>query len=327
MSARVYEPVSMETAYERAHSAAVLVDRSNLGLLKFTGKTRLDLINRMSTQKVIDLQSGQGAATVLTTDIGRIIDRLILYTTSDAVYCLTGANNADNIAAYLKRFVFFMDDFHVEDLTEDTAVLAVYGRQAGLLLTPFFGKAVNIPLHHWRQIDLDGTTVYLHRADPVAGDGYYIMAQMANRDALWKSLVQAGITPVDRDFFEYLRIESGLPLLGNELTADYIPLETDLWDDVSFNKGCYTGQEIIARMESRGRLAKRLVRLKPAAPVSAGMELEANGKKVGTITSAADGPNDPVALAYIKTAVLEQSASLSAGSIKLSLLTPPEHIS
>ena len=126
---------SLESSYEAAHDTAVLVDRSDLGLLKFTGQTRLDLLNRMSTQQVIDLKSGEGAATILTTDIGRIIDRLILYVSSEAVYCLTGEHNSENIASYLGRFVFFMDDFQVEDLTSETAIFGVYGRQASSLLS------------------------------------------------------------------------------------------------------------------------------------------------------------------------------------------------
>ncbi|MCZ7673242.1 MAG: hypothetical protein M5U34_42060 [Chloroflexi bacterium] len=122
--------------YEPAHTTAVLTDRSILGVLKFSGATRLDLINRMSTQAVLNLQPGEGAATVLTTDVGRIIDRLLLYAASDAAYALTGENNAEAIARYLMRFVFFNDDFHIEDLSGETAVFAIYGPQAAALLQP-----------------------------------------------------------------------------------------------------------------------------------------------------------------------------------------------
>mgnify|MGYP002682561838 CR=1 FL=1 len=129
-----------------------------------------------------------------------------------------------------------------------------------------------------------------------------------------------GFTAIDEDAYDYLRIEAGRPRFGRELTLDYIPLETGLWDDVSFSKGCYTGQEIIARMESRGKLAKRLTRLRPAEPVAAGAEIVANGRPVGTITSAADGPAGPVALGYVKTAVLDEGAELSVDGIALRVL-------
>lgn len=299
--------------YEAAHETAVLVDRSDLGVLKFSGATRLDLIHRMSTQAVNGLASGSGTATVLTTDIGRIIDRLILYASSDSVYVLTGENNADAIARYLMRFVFFNDDFHIADLSGETAVFGVYGSQAAAMLQAAGFPEVDLPLHHWRMVELDGVTAYLHRTDPVAGDGYFVMCEEGARTAVWQSLLAAGLTVADAAAFEALRVESGLPRFGAEITGDYIPLETGLWDDVSFTKGCYIGQEIIARMESRGRLAKKLVQLRPDTAVSAGDDITANGKKVGSVTSAVVLPSGNVALGYVKTAVLEEGTLLVVG--------------
>ena len=313
----VVEPVSLERAYEAAQSGAIVVDRSDLGVLKFTGETRLDLIHRMSTQAVEELGSGEGTATILTTDIGRMIDRLLLYASSDAVYALTGEENAVAVARYLLRFVFFNDDFHLEDLSADTAVFGVYGASAGELLRPLFGDTVEIPLHHWRQLELEGLTAYLHRTDPVAGGGYFVMGSASDGEAIWQTLVDAGIVPAGPEAFEYLRIESGLPRFGREITEDYIPLEAGLWADVSFNKGCYTGQEVIARMESRGRLAKQLVRLQPQTPIAAGAEIEADGRASGTVTSAATGPAGPVALGYVKTRALSGDAAFSTGGISL----------
>lgn len=317
----VLESNSFADAYRALHESAIVADRSELGVLKFTGETRLDLINRMSTQAVAQLQSGEGAATVLTTDIGRMIDRLLLYTSSDAVYALTGENNADNVARYLMRFVFFQDDFHIEDLSEETAVLSVYGLQAAERLRPLFGDAVDLPLHHWRQLEVADTVAYLHRTDPIAGGGYFIMGDTGDKAALWQQLVDAGITPAGERTFEYARIEAGLPRFGREITQDYIPLEAGLWDDVSFNKGCYTGQEIIARMESRGRLARKLVRLRASAPVAAGDDIEVEGRSAGTITSAADGPRGALALGYVKTRSLgDEVGALTAGEATLELL-------
>jgi aminomethyltransferase len=146
------------------------------------------------------------------------------------------------------------------------------------------------------------------------------MSQAAGKEALQQHLLDTGITPIDEAAFDYLRIEEGLPRFGRELTLDYIPLEANLWPDVSFTKGCYTGQEIIARMESRGRLAKRLVRLRAAGPVAAGAPVTAGGKEVGRVTSAAVGLEKTVALGYIKTGVLAASElALTADNIALSI--------
>jgi len=308
------------SVYKAAHQTAVLIDRTDLGMLKITGETRLDLINRMSTQAVNDLQTGEGAATILTTDIGRIIDRLILYAGSNTIYALTGENNGDNIARYLMRFVFFNDDFQIQDISSETAIFAVYGPQAIRILGEQVGfPDVDIPLHHWREAEIGGVTTYLHRTDPINSYGFFIMCEAAERRALLQYLYTTSLKKANEAAFDLLRIEAGLPRFGRELTQDYIPLEAGLWDDVSFNKGCYTGQEIIARMESRGKLAKRLVELSPDGIVAPGSNVVANGKTVGSVTSAAVGPNGPVALAYVKTTALDNGADLTVEETAVAL--------
>jgi aminomethyltransferase len=306
--------------YREAHEGAVWVERRGLGMLVATGKTRLDLIDRMSTQAVKRLQNGEGAATVMTTEIGRMIDRLILYATSDAVYILTGENHAPRLARYLMGHVFFNDDFQLKDLTADTIIFGVYGPLAAEKLAAAGFPEVEIPLHHWRQATPGGVSAYLHLTDPIAGHGYFVIGQAADRQALQALLSGAGIRQVGEETFDYLRIEAGLPRFGREVTLDYIPLEAGLWADVSFNKGCYTGQEIIARMESRGRLAKRLVRLRAAGAVAVGTAIEASGREVGKVTSAAGGPAGTVALGYVKTGTLDGGEqTLTAGGVLLSL--------
>lgn len=315
MNLMTREPASLAQAYAAAHSAGVVVEHAARGMLHLTGATRLELINRMSTQAVTKLQSGEGAATVLTTDIGRIIDRPILYATSDGVYVLTGEGHAPALARYFIRNIFYNDDVQLKDISAETTVFGVYGPRAAEMLAAAGFAEVDIPLHHWRPGEIGGVTAYIHRTDPVAGDGYFVTAGTEGREAVMSALLAAGLLPIDDDAYDYLRIEAGRPRFGRELALDYIPLEADLWGDVSFSKGCYIGQEIIARMESRGKLAKRLVRLRPAGPVEPGAEISAGGRAAGTITSAGDGPGGPVALGYVKTSVLNEGAALAAGNV------------
>ncbi|NJN54376.1 MAG: hypothetical protein HC804_06235 [Anaerolineae bacterium] len=143
-------------------------------------------------------------------------------------------------------------------------------RKDGVILTAVGFSDEELPLHHWRECRINGRTAYLHRTDPINGDGYFVMCQQVDKETVWQLLCQSGLVVADEAAFDFLRIEAGLPRYGRELTLDYIPLEADLWDDVSFSKGCYTGQEIIARMESRGKLAKRLSKLQPESPRAAG---------------------------------------------------------
>lgn len=316
----------MATAYETAHSGAIIVDQSDVGVLRFSGETRLDLINRMSTQKVDSLRNGEGAATVLTSDIGRILDRLILYTGEDEVTCLTGPDNSDNIARYLMRFVFFMDDFQIEDLSQQTALLSLHGSGVRSIIAGFLGDSADIPLHHWRETEISGIPVTIHRTDPVVEDGYLIICQSEAKSKVISALADAGAILAGSDAFEYLRIEHGLPIFGRELTPDYIPLEAGLRSDISFNKGCYTGQEIIARMDSRGKLAKRLVKLTSESSLQAGTGLKAGDKNAGTITSAADGPNGHLALGYVRSAILEDKTPLTAEGEPVSILGGAEDL-
>ncbi|MCA9932475.1 MAG: folate-binding protein YgfZ [Ardenticatenaceae bacterium] len=308
MTSQIHDDVN-----RAAQETAVLVDRSQLACFKISGASRLDILHRISTNAVKQLPPGAGAATVLTTNIGRIIDRLILYADSDSVTMLAGENHRDPLARYLLRNVFFQDDFQLADVTDETAVLAIYGPQSQTLLTQAGFGETDLPLHHWRSADINGIPATLHKTDPINDDGYFILCSTNAKDALQTHLQANGITPADEAAFDYLRIAAGLPRYGRELTLDYIPLEADLWADVSFNKGCYTGQEIIARLESRGRLAKRLVKLTTQVPITAGTDILADGKSVGTVTSTAVGPLGAVALGYVKTAVLDEKKALTVG--------------
>mgnify|MGYP003619329874 CR=1 FL=1 len=334
--------VAPSEAYRAAHESAVIAFHSEPGVLQLTGRTRLELINRMSTQAVNGLKDGEGAATVLTTDIGRIIDRVLVCEYDDRALVITGDGHGPALARYLSRNIFYNDDVRVADLTETMAVFGVYGPRAAELLAEAGFPATDLPLHHWRAdvqeffqfppIPDDSTgpraedaqrghIVYsLHRIDPIAGGGFFVITSPSDAPFLLSWLSLAAPIAIDEALYDYLRIEAGRPRFGRELTLDYIPLEAGLWDDVSFHKGCYTGQEIIARMESRGKLAKRLARLRPAAPVEAGVEITANGRGVGTVTSSADGPAGPVALGYVKTAVLDEGAELVAGGVSLTVL-------
>ncbi|HSH01894.1 MAG TPA: glycine cleavage system protein T [Anaerolineae bacterium] len=288
-----------------AEEQAIVVDQSDLGLLKITGETRLDLIHRMSTQAVKDLKVGEGAATVLTTDIARIIDRLILAVGEDVVYALTGAGNGDGVARYLMRYVFFNDDFHLEDLSGQRVILGVYGPKAATAMGAL-GVEEALERFHWREGEVAGEKVRVQRVDSIYGDGYLVVGSEEVREDLLGVLAEAGCVVVSAEQFEAVRVEAGVPRYGAELTGDYIPLEANLWDDISFQKGCYIGQEIIARMDSRGQLAKRLVRLRVGGEVMVGAGLLAEGKKAGTVTSVAG----KAALGYVRTKFLESGVGL-----------------
>lgn len=279
-----------------------------MGLLEVSGESRLDLINRMSTNLVSLLKPGEGAATVLTTDVGRIIDRVILYAGESTALMMTGENNGDNIGRYLMRFVFFNDDFRLQPLDGQFSTLFVYGDDAAAKIGEICGVELDLPLHGWIQTKVGQVDVTVHATDPLAGGGFMLKIPAGSEPAVQQALEAAGGEAISEDEFDGMRIEDILPRLRHELTGDFIPLETGLWDDVSFTKGCYTGQEIIARMDSRGKISKQLVQLETEGPLPAGTELLAAGKSAGTVTTSVGNR----ALGYVKSSILEKQIDLSA---------------
>ncbi|MBI5348607.1 MAG: glycine cleavage system protein T, partial [Chloroflexi bacterium] len=139
--------------------------------------------------------------------------------------------------------------------------------------------------------------VIIGRGEAIKGDSFFVVAASEQLPRLRQQAEALGAVACDRDLYNVLRIESGIPEIDHEISEEYIPLEANLWEAVSFSKGCYIGQEIIARMESRGKLAKMLMGVESASPLMAGMKIEG-----GVITSVAESPRGGwIGLAYLKS--------------------------
>src|SRR5512138_98008 len=141
----------IEKEYAAAQTSAVLLDASAWGRLKFTGKNRVDFLQRLSTNDLLPLQAGQGAGTVFTTPIARIIDRTVVYVRQADVLMLTSRGNQSRVLQWLRKYIFFNDDVQIEDVTEKTGMLSVYGATANRLVARIAGVDLSaLPLHHWR---------------------------------------------------------------------------------------------------------------------------------------------------------------------------------
>lgn len=316
----------MNNAYTAATSGTAYLVRDSDGGIEVTERDRLALIHRLSTNAVEKLQPGEGAATVLTTNIGRIIDQVIVLAIDDATaYIITNAGRGPQIAQYLQRNIFFNDQLKVHDRSESTSQLHLYGPQATALLEQLTGATLHdLPLWHHVASTLDGCAVRLVRIRPIHGGGWLLMADMAAIEAIGEALDEAGAGLLDDPAFTALRIEAGYAGLP-ELTQEYIPLEANLWDMVNFNKGCYVGQEIIARMESRGRMAKKLMGLHLAADVPVPATLTVAGKDAGDLTSVAVSPRyeHPIGLGYVRTAYAEPGTVVQVGDVQATVVALP----
>jgi tRNA-modifying protein YgfZ len=188
-------------------------------------------------------------------------------------------------------------------------MISIYGATASQVVTHVTGEDLaTLPLHHWRAAQIAGVEVMITRANQIASGGFHLIFDHAVQPQIGQALLETGVEPLSEETYQVLRVEAGQPEFGHELGDEYIPLEANLWNDVSFTKGCYTGQEIIARMESRQKLAKRLVGLRFEEQVTLPASLWSEDHEVGVVTSVVHSP----VLGWIGLGYLRSSGGVEA---------------
>jgi aminomethyltransferase len=273
-------------------------DENVYGRIQMRGADALSLLQRLTTNDMLKLQPGQGCQTVLTTPIGRIIDVLHVINAGDVIWVITSSNQGPTVYNHLKKNIFFNDKVTIAPGGRAFAQCALYGDDVTQWLEQTYAVSLSqLPL--WHVVHHDD--MMMCRIAPVGGAGWRLLwpTERAHGDALTSLPLLAA------DQLSTWQIEAGVPEFGTELTLDYIPLEAGLWSAISFAKGCYVGQEIIARMESRGRLAKTLTRVRLNAPHQTPTPIVTTaGKEAGVLTRMTDSPRfGHIGLAYLSTKI------------------------
>lgn len=310
---------AVESAYRAAHQHALVIAHDDPGVVRLTGDDRLDLLNRISTNDLRDLAAGRWARTILTNALARIVDVVTVFQRSSDSLLMTSPGKAADVMAWLSGYIFFQDEVTVSVLDLDFGLWGIYGHHAADRL-PDLGISA---LPDQAGTFTEGEETILWKVDQPAPGGVQVLLSgttAARARDVWTSAAELAAVQA----FEILRIESGLPRAGFEITDETIPLEVGLWNEVSFTKGCFIGQEILTRMESRGQLARRLVLLRFADALQRGSMLYLQGRNVGHVTSIAFSPRQGwIGLALVKPAALE-AETLIAGSegIEARILDP-----
>lgn len=307
-----------ETAYTALTEGAAVRTRLDAGLLRLHDADRVDFLQRMSTNDINTLQPGQAAVTILTSPVARIDAVFTVLCRPDELWLLPAPGGAEDLAQRLRSQIFFMDKVKVTDLSQEYTRLRVIGPKAGAVLAKT-GFAV--------QDEPDGTfeeengVVALKQ---MAYDlpGYELIVPAADVQALVERLgaVGAHLLPEeeaeDGGAYEIRRVELGRPRVGHELVDDFNPLEAGMAWVCAENKGCYTGQEIIARQISYDKVTKTLVGLYSQEPLDVGTDIEAadESRAAGMVTSAVYSPNlgRPIALAVIRRPHNQPGTTLTA---------------
>ena len=320
-----------DARFQRAVATAAVYE-SGAGRLMLTGADARDLLNRLSTNLVDpDAAPGSVCATVLTSDRGRIVDLVYVIHCDDHQLLLTSPGRQDAVATFLDRYTI-MEELEVADITGSTAMLTLAGPTAAAVLRPALRDSTGkLPTPPGAILDdeLAGTARYVGIGEPGSGERMWeclltvlphnpaaatpipayhllLLGLGADRAAAAAERCQthlrlAGALHLSAAAAETLRIVRRQPRYGAEMSDAYNPLEAGLIGAIDFHKGCYIGQEVIARLDTYQKVQKYLVALRfetadgadsaTAIPAPGARLLDDAGKATGLVTSATALPS------------------------------------
>ena len=212
---------------------------------------------------------------------------------------------SERVLKTIERFTL-AGDFRVRDVTAQTALLTVQGKKSTGGVRSVFGEAAaGLAARGVLKIAWQEGEVTILRATHTGEDGFDLIVNADLASTLWDALHAAGARPVGYEALETLRIEAGLPRYGIDMDETNVVTETALDDAVSYTKGCYVGQEIIARIKYRGHVAKKLAGIKfmEGAKVEVGSAIKSmDDKEIGRVTSTSYSPHlgRRIGLGYVK---------------------------
>lgn len=275
-----------------ATSPLLVLDRSPRGVLELTGTDRETFLQGMVSNNVLGISIGTSRHACLLDTTGHILADLHVHSQPNALLVETELACLEMLSATLNKLLI-MEDVQIADVSARYALISLYGAEAGQTSLPgIHAETVSSTFPILPGIDL------------------WIAAE--EKDVAWNALLDAGAAPLTAEDAEALRVDAGLAKWGAELSPSILLPEAEMPDAVSYTKGCYVGQEIVARLQARGHTNRALRRVvlaedAPVPPVGATLHVPEDGpepgREIGTVTSAAASPSrggQAVALAYVR---------------------------
>jgi len=304
---------------ERAvRAGAGLVDRSERGKLALTGGEAKRFLQGQVTQDVEALQPGTGAYAAFLTNKGKMLGDLRVLDTGAELLLDTERVALQALFNLVRRYSLGFD-VELHRRTLERGLLSLVGPRARALLGDA-AAGLGEQEHDNVAAELDGIPVLL----VATWEGVDLLVDAARTAALAVALEARGAVPVDEQVAETLRVEAGRPRYGVDLDEATIPQEAGLNERaVSFTKGCYVGQETVARLFYKGKPNRHLRGLRLSEPVATGTELTLGGRAVGTVGSVARSPeHGPIALALVRREA-EPGTTVSAGAATAEVVELP----
>ena len=320
--------------YDAVRKTSGVRDRSDEGRLRVTGPDRAAWLQGLLTNDISAVKPGGGCYAAYLTPQGRMISDVRVLERGDFMLLDVPAAQKAYVLERLTTFII-MEDVAVDDVTGSLARVAVHGPGAAALIESVVKADHDTPAiaslaEHASTVAEFGDHPVVIAGSRELGDavtGFDLYCPAPVKEELLRAITTAGAEPIASNAWHALRVEAGRPLFGVDMTTETIPLEAGIEDRaISFTKGCYVGQEIIIRVMHRGggRVARKLVGLRPAAPavlsspddaIAADTPLFAGEKSIGRITSAAWSPRAGqwIAMGYVHRDFAEDGTVVAIG--------------
>jgi folate-binding protein YgfZ len=300
-------------------ASCAVVSRVMASRISHIGPDALDLLHRISTNDLNSLAPGRAAMTVLTSERGRVIDVLnVAFVEDGRLLLLSESAEAAPAMKWIDKFTI-LEDAELRDVSGELAQFALIGPSSPAVAAKVCGKAVQAG--EVVAVDASGAGAVLVSSSWADLPRVDMVVPSDRAGQMWESLRAAGAVPAGEIAFTAARIARGIPISGAELTEDSNPLEAGLKPIVDFAKGCYIGQEVVARLDTYDKLQRRLVILESGELLVAGTELADDGKRAGFVTSVSAIPVHGVyhALGYARRGSWDDGTVLQAGGVEVTV--------
>jgi len=246
--------------YRDARGGAVVFDQTERGAAELRGADATNFLHRLTANEVRKLAAGQGLRNLLLSAKGKVLFDFDLCVESERLLLSTQPGQAPALLKALDTYLF-SEKVALADRSAEQAPLALCGPKALELVTRVCGAPVPEQPYHWTLATFAGAPVRITR-QPVAGsDGVRVDVGPHHVAELWSALVAAGASPAGRITYDCLRVEAGWAEPGDDIDENVYPQEARLERGFALDKGCYIGQEVVAKIDTYGGLNKRLVAL------------------------------------------------------------------
>jgi len=316
--------VSEPTVHEAVRSAAGLFDMSNRGVIVATGGDRVRWLDGMVSNDIGALAPGprSGCYATLLTPKGAIVADLHVLDRGDALWLELARDAVAGVIERLDRYII-ADDVALEDASGRLHQLALEGPRARSIFALAVGRELELEPFACEDVEVAGVPVVAASFGWSGETGYRLLVPEPSWTDVEAALLDAGagegLVRGDAEALEVLRIEAGIPLLGSELDESVLPDEARLDHAISSDKGCYVGQEIVARVRSRGQVNHLLVGLRFATDELPEIDtpLLAGERRSGEVTSVCRSPSEgAIGLGYLRREHAEPGTSVRAGELE-----------